>query len=146
MEKTYCGADCANCGSKERCGGCREACGSPFGGMCIAAEYIKAGGRAAYEAFKAELLKELNGLLDSLQLPRAEVLYELPGSYINLEYPLPNGEKVKFLKDENIYLGCQIECDGLNFCCGAALDSTFILVCRYGENGSDPELVAYRHR
>lgn len=37
---TYCGVNCESCPSKENCEGCRETCGSPFGGRCVAAEYI----------------------------------------------------------------------------------------------------------
>ena len=33
----------------------------------------------------------------------------LRGAYINLEYTLANGQKIKLLKDNDIYLGNQIE-------------------------------------
>ena len=35
-----CGADCTNCKWSAGCKGCRATCGKPFGGGCIAAEYI----------------------------------------------------------------------------------------------------------
>ena len=33
----------------------------------------------------------------------------LTGSYVNLPYPLANGSTVQFLKDNDIYLGNQVE-------------------------------------
>ena len=40
-------------------------------------------------------------------LPRVEKLNALVGKYVNLEYTLPNGQKVKFLDDQKTYLGNQ---------------------------------------
>ena len=61
----YCGADCENCQTKDKCKGCMETCGSPFGGTCVAAEYIKANGIEAYKDFKKQLIDEINDLLVS---------------------------------------------------------------------------------
>ena len=36
----------------------------------------------------------------------------LNGFYVNLEYPLPNGQSVKLLEDNKVYLGNQIEIPG----------------------------------
>ena len=144
--KTYCGADCGGCPSREGCGGCLATCGSPFGGRCVAAEYIKLGGMEAYQAFKKQLTEEVNALLASEGLPPAEGLNELTGAYVNLEYPLPGGGKAKFLDDKNIYLGAQVELPGLPVCVGVVTDASFILICRYGDGGSDPELVIYKKR
>ena len=60
---SICGASCEECRMKDECRGCEATCGSPFGGKCIAAEYIKTGGKAAYDEFKAGLLAEVNALL-----------------------------------------------------------------------------------
>ncbi len=49
---TYCKTSCEKCSFIEKCKGCVETCGSPLGGRCVAAEYIKVGGMAAYEEFK----------------------------------------------------------------------------------------------
>ncbi len=143
---TICGADCTNCGMKAACKGCIKTCGKPFGGTCVAAEYIKAGGKKAYEEFKEMLRQEINELLKSMDIPEALALYELAGSYVNLGYELPSGETVKFLNDKNIYLGCQIEVPDWELCCGVVADASFILVVRYGINGSDPELICYKKR
>ena len=143
---TICGANCDQCSFKNTCKGCAATCGSPFGGSCVAAEYIKIGGREKYAEFKQGLLQEINALLKDNDIPPAGALYELPGFYVNLPYAFPNGETVKFLKDQNIYLGAQIEIPDVERCCGVVADTTFILICSYGENGADPELILYKKR
>ncbi len=143
---SYCGADCRNCPSKEGCRGCLATCGSPFGGRCVAAEYIKVGGKEAYEEFKKSLCDEVNAILASLGIGPADRLYELVGEYVNLEYETPCGGKVKFLDDKNVYLGAQIEFADRGVCCGVVADAGFILVCGYGVDSSDPELILYKKR
>ena len=144
--RTYCGANCEDCPSKENCKGCRETCGSPFGGRCVAAEYIKFGGMEAYQQFKLALLDEINALLATQGISAIDGLFELVGEYVNLEYPMPSGEKVKLLNDKNIYLGAQIEVADLGICYGVVADTGFILICSYGVNGSEPELIVYQKR
>ena len=102
--KTYCGADCTGCRFEENCKGCCETCGSPFGGKCIAAEYIKSNGIEAYKSFKKSLMDEINALLATEGIPATENLFELVGSFVNLEYTLPNGIGVKFLDDGATYV------------------------------------------
>ncbi|MBQ9493233.1 MAG: DUF3795 domain-containing protein [Oscillibacter sp.] len=142
----YCGANCENCPSKATCKGCRNSCGSPFGGRCVAAEYIKAVGVEAYEAFKKTLTEEINVLLSAEGLPPVDRLFELVGEQVNLEYAMPSGRKVKFLNDKNIYLGAQIEFADLGVCYGVVADTTFLLICSYSVNGSEPEVVLYKRR
>ena len=144
--KTYCGANCESCPSKENCKGCLETCGSPFGGRCVAAEYIKTGGVEAYRQFKKQLTDEVNALLAAEGLGSTNDLYELVGAYVNLEYPMPSGEKVKLLNDKNVYLGAQIEFADLGVCCGVVADTGFILICSYSMDGSEPELIIYHKR
>ena len=143
---TYCGANCESCPSKEGCKGCVATCGSPFGGRCVAAEYIKVGGLAAYRQFKQKLTEEVNALLAAEGLGTTENLFELTGAYVNLPYPTPSGETVKLLNDKNIYLGAQIEFADLGVCYGVVADTGFILLCSYGRDGSEPELLVYRKR
>ena len=61
---------------------------------------------------------------------------------MNLEYRLPNGEKVKFLDDRKTYLG--------EFCgdryFGVLADMDFILISTYEAQGKDPELIIYKKR
>lgn len=143
---TICGANCENCGLKDECKGCCETGGSPFGGRCVAAEYIKLGGKAAYEEFKSSLLSEINGLCENIGIPKADALFELCGRFVNLKYPLPNGENIAFLKDENVYLGTQIEFADRGVCYGVVADAAFILIGSYSVDGSEPEIVLYKKR
>jgi len=108
--------------------------------------YAELGGEEALEAFKQQLVEEFNAL-DVEGMPKVEGLNVLPGSFINLEYTLPNGERVKFLNDRATYLGNQLPCEfGGDRCFGIAANMEFLLVCTYGADGADPELVLYQKR
>ena len=108
--------------------------------------YSELGGEEKLEEFKQQLISEFNALnIDGM--PKVENLNVLSGSFINLEYTLPNGAVVQFLDDHATYLGNQLPCEfGGERCFGIAANTQFLLVCTYGENGSDPELVIYRKR
>ncbi len=99
-----------------------------------------------FEAFKQKLIGEINDLHVE-GLPKVEKLNALVGSYVNLEYRLPGGMKVKFLDDATTYLGNQLESElGGGRCFGVLANMDFILVCTYAEGGADPELVLYKKR
>ena len=98
------------------------------------------------EEFKAQLISEFNTLLHIEGLPKVEHLNVLSGEFINMEYTLPNGEKVKFLDDKQTYLGSQLESPFGGRCFGIAGNMDFLLVCTYEENGENPELVIYKKR
>ena len=53
---------------------------------------------------------------------------------------------MRFLDGTKVYLGAQIEAPGLGVCYGVVADTTFILVCSYSVNGSEPELIVYKKR
>ncbi|MBE5785223.1 MAG: helix-turn-helix domain-containing protein [Clostridiales bacterium] len=109
-------------------------------------KYAELGGEAHFAAFKQQLIDEFNALCIE-GMPKVESLNVLAGSFINLEYLLPNGEKVKFLSDEATYLGNQLPCEfGGDRCFGIAANMGFLLVCTYAENGAEPELVLYKKR
>lgn len=142
---TICGANCMECGMKDNCKGCNATCGSPLGGKCIVAECYKKGGEAKYLEYKKQLIDEFNAL-DIKDLSKINELYHLCGAYINMEYELKNGTKVKLLNDKDIYFGNQVEKpDGEN-CYGLAADDTHLLVCEYGCNGVNPQIVVYKKR
>ena len=108
--------------------------------------YSQLGGEVKLQEFKKQLIDELNSL-NIEGLPNVESLNVLSGSFINLEYTLPNGEKVKFLDDNSTYLGNQLACEfGGDRCFGIAANMQFLLVCTYEENGTNPELVIYKKR
>ena len=104
------------------------------------------GGKEKLEEFKKQLINEFNTLLNIKGLPKVESLNVLSGEFINMEYTLPNGEKVKFLDDKQTYLGSQLESKFGGRCFGIAANMDFLLVCSYGENGENPELVMYKKR
>ena len=108
--------------------------------------YTHLAGAEKFEEFKQQLMDEINALHIE-GLPKVEKLNALVGAYINLEYRLPNGKCEKFLDDGATYLGTQLACEfGGDRCFGIAANMEFILVCTYGENGADPELVVYKKR
>lgn len=110
-------------------------------------QYAAIGGREKFEEFKRQIIRECNTLLHIEGLPKVEDLNVLPGSFVNLEYRLPNGQRVKFLDDNATYLGNQLECAfGGDRCFGIAANMDFLLVCTYEENGENPELVIYQKR
>ena len=149
--ESICGADCSNCGygMNNNCKGCKNTNGCPFGKQCFIASYILTGGKENYEIFKKQLIDEFNAL-NIPGMPKITELFALNGSFVNIEYTLPNGENVKFLDNNSIYLGNQVECefnDGENIrCYGLVGNMDFILVSEYGPNGVDPELIVYKKR
>ena len=108
--------------------------------------YVEIGGKEKLEEFKTQLINEFNTLLHIEGLPKVENLNVLSGEFINMEYTLPNGEKVKFLDDKQTYLGSQLESEVDGRCFGIAGNMDFLLVCTYEENGENPELVIYKKR
>lgn len=99
-----------------------------------------------FEEFKRRLIDEINELHIE-GMPKIEKLNALVGAYVNLEYTLPNGKKVKFLDDQKTYLGNQLESEfGGERCFGVLANMDFILVCTYEEEGRNPELVLYKKR
>lgn len=99
-----------------------------------------------FEEFKMQLTNEINDLhIDGL--PKVDKLNALVGKYVNLEYTLPNGQKVKFLDDQKTYLGNQLESEfGGDRCFGILASMDFILVCTYEKDGENPELLIYKKR
>ena len=142
---SICGTDCCcKCNKKEECGGCIKTDGHPFGGTCIAAEYIKQTDLEAFQIYKNILIHEFNSL--GIQNLKINDLYLLNGCYINLEYHLPSGQSVKLLEDNNVYLGNQVEIPGQDRCYGLAADHHYLLVCEYGCEGKDPQIILYKKR
>lgn len=143
--KSICGSDCCEqCSRRSDCGGCVKTEGKPFGGDCIAAKCIKQNGTNALDELKQALISEINALgIDGLQV---DDLNLLNGFFVNLEYPLANGTTAKFLNDNNVYFGNQIEREGNDRCFGVVADETMILACEYGCMGADPVLLCYKKR
>ena len=146
-----CGANCEECElfKNTKCRGCKNTNGCPFGKKCWIAKYIEVGGEEKFNTLKNELIDEFNSLnIDGM--PKIEELYPLHGEFVNLEYPLPNNNKTKFLNDNEAYLGNQLECifndEEIKKYYGILANMNFILVCEYGENGNNPEIIIYKKR
>ncbi len=107
-------------------------------------EELSDGGQ--FEAFKKQLIDEINALHIE-GLPEVKKLNALVGKYVNLEYPLPGGQKTKFLDDQTTYLGNQLESEfGGNRYFGILASMDFILICTYEKDCVNPELVLYKKR
>ena len=149
--ESICGADCENCGfgKSNNCKGCKNTGGCPFGKQCFVAKYILTGGKGNFEQFKKQLVDEINDLKVS-GMPKINDLNPLNGCFVNLSYPLPNGESIKLLDNNEIYLGNQVECefnDGEHVrCFGVLANMNFIMVSEYGPNGDSPEIIVYKKR
>lgn len=144
MSKTICGADCAQCPSREACKGCAETGGCPFGKQCFLAAYIRRFGREKLAALQQTIMEEVNGLSIPEMKP-VEALYPMRGSFVNLPYRLPNGQTAHLLDDDEIYLCSQVEASSGKYY-GVAAGLDFLLVSQYGENGAEPELVLLKRK
>lgn len=149
-KKSMCGAECDICqyGKDSNCKGCKKSNANPFGKPCFIANYISLG-EENYDKFKKQIIKEFNDL-NIPGMPKVKELSPLNGAFVNLEYPLVNGSTVKFLNDDEIYLGTQLECEfnekEIARCFGLVASMNFLLVCEYGENGVNPEIILYKKR
>ncbi len=149
--KSICGADCNNCGygKNNNCKGCTNTKGCPFGRECFIAKYILTGGKDSFGLFKKQLIDEINDL-NIPGMPKIIELNPLNGTFVNLSYKLPNGENIKFLDNDEIYLGTQVESEfndgSIIRCYGIVANMKFILISEYGPNGMDPEIIIYKTR
>lgn len=141
----FCGNNCCKeCGKFNECGGCDAVNGHPFGGDCVAQQCVEVGGVTALENLKNNLIDDINSLkIEGLQVDK---LHFLNGFFVNLEYCLPNNTKAKFLNDNDVYLGTQIQKQNSDKCYGVVGNQNFILVSEYGQNGEDPKLIIYKKR
>ena len=149
---SVCGLDCGQCQMKDTCAGCAETEGRPFKGAgqcplfacCLDKSQDSCGQCGACE-MKERLISEFNAL-GIQDMPKVTDLNTLPGSYVNLEYVLPSGQAVKFWQDGRIYLGNQLEKQGSDRCYGLLADESYLLVCEYGKDGTDAEIILFKKR
>jgi len=107
-------------------------------------EELEDGGK--FDEFKKGLIEEINALYIE-GMPKLESLNALVGKYVNLEYRLPNGAKVRFLDDQTTYLGNQLESEIVEgLCYGVIANMDFIMICTYEQDGANPELILYKKR
>lgn len=149
--KAICGADCTACEKfkNNKCKGCNNTKGCPFGKKCWIAKYIEIGGTENFEKLKKQIIEEFKSL-SIAGMPEIKELYPLQGTYINLEYILPNGQKIKYLLDDEVYLGNQVECefndDKIKKYYGLVANMSFLLICEYEKNNKNPEIIIYKKR
>lgn len=150
---SLCGLDCSQCPLQENCAGCAATHGRPFGGECMLAACcadrgIKSCSQCSSKApcaLEARLIEEFNAL-GIEDMPKVTSLNALKGSFVNLEYLFPGGQRSKLWDDNRIYLGNQLpKADGRR-CYGLAADERFLCVCEYGADGKDPEIVVFKRR
>ena len=143
---SLCGAQCHQCSQQNICQGCKATGGQPFGKSCFIARYIQLGGSEALDSFKAQLMEEINKLAIP-GLPQVTDLVALNGRTVNLPYPLPSGQKVAFLDDDQVYLGAQLACEfDESRLFGVVAGMEFVLVCSCDAEWTTPELILYRKR
>lgn len=111
----------------------------------IPADGDKRGVPEDLDELKPQAIREFNAL-GIPDMPEVTELGELDGSYVNLEYCLPSGQKVKLLDDDSVYLGNQLEKPSGDRCYGLVADNDHLLVCEYGCIGSDPEIIVFKKR
>lgn len=97
----------------------------------------------AASPLKQQLIDEVNALGIS-DMPKIDNLFVLQGSMINIEYNV-NGNSVRFIDDQAIYWGNQVE-KGDGRCYGIACDEHRIFVSEYGKDGADAEVVLFKRR
>ncbi len=150
MTKSICGVDCSQCELKDNCAGCTATKGRPFNGKCVIAACCNHKGYGFCEEctdtpckLKKELIAEFNALgIEDME--EVTDLNALLGSYINLEYTFPNGQAVKLWDDKRIYFGNQLSKKNSDRCYGITADENYLLVCEYGDGGSDAEIIIYK--
>lgn len=152
MMKTLCGLNCNECGLRTECKGCVETGGRPFGGTCMIAACHDDGKCESCCRFfdtpcklKKQLIAEFNALgIEDME--EVTDLNALHGAYINLQYTLPGGQKIRIWDDDRVYLGNQICKKNSNRCYGLTADENYLLVCEYGDNGTDAEIIIHKKR
>ena len=92
---------------------------------------------------KEQLIKEFNSL-GILDLEEGTELHQGKGAFVNLDFPLPCGQIVHLWDNEKTYYINQLEKKNSERCYGLTADEKYLLVCEYGEGGSDPEIVVFK--
>lgn len=92
---------------------------------------------------KELLIKEFNKLEIS-DMPEVTELFEGKGDFVNLAFPFPCGKSVKLWDDNKTYFINQLEKKNSSKCYGLTADEKYLLVCEYGANGKDAEIVVFK--
>lgn len=142
MTNSLCGIDCTKCELNSTCNGCAKTLGKPFGSECIVALSLK-GGENALCKLKKDLIAAFN-VLGIQDMEEVTELNALKGSFINIEYALPNRQTLKFWDDNKIYLGNQLHKKDSDRCYGIVADEKYFMVSEYSGYGSDAEIIVFK--
>ena len=91
-----------------------------------------------------EILIEQFNMLTIPGMEEVKELYEAKGSFVNLPFLLPSGLTPKFWDDDKTYYIAQLENNKSDRCFGLTADEMYLMVCEYGEGGSNPEIVLFK--
>ncbi len=92
---------------------------------------------------KKQLINEFNNL-GIADMEEVKDLYEGKGCFVNLEFSLPCGQFVKLWDDDKTYYINQLEKRDSTRCYGLTADEKYLLVCEYGDGGTDAEIVVLK--
>ncbi len=94
--KTISNVECKQCEFKDKYQGCISTNDYSYTKECIVVECYKIGGEEYFQIYKNRLIDEFNALNIS-NMPLITTLCQLSAAYVNLEYTLASGQKVKLL-------------------------------------------------
>ncbi len=97
----------------------------------------------AWITLKRQLINEFNSL-QIADMDKVTDLYQGKGSFVNIQYTLSSGQIVKLLDDEKTYYIHQLCKKNSDRCYGLVGDDKYLLVCEYGENGTNAEILIYK--
>lgn len=105
----------------------------------------RSGCKELQRGLKEQLIKEFNELCIE-DMHEVTDLNLLSGSFINLKYKMENGQTVQLWDDNKTYYGYQLCKKDSERCYGLVADEKYLLVCEYGNAGSDAEIIIYKKR
>ena len=147
---SYCGVDCSKCFKRSECNGCVVSGGKPFGGECVIAECCKqnnTNGECGCSfccrcRLKRRVLDEVRNC-DIEELHVFNFIYEIPGTFINVDYTFPDGEVRKPFDVTKVYIWGQYKTPGRDRTYSIIADSENIWIADHEENGSDAYIMRH---
>ncbi|MDE6026219.1 MAG: DUF3795 domain-containing protein [Lachnospiraceae bacterium] len=130
------------CELNSTCNGCVKTEGNPFGAGCVVALCCQKG-KTEGSSFKEKLIEAFNQL-NIHDMEEVTDLNALKGSFINIEYTLPNGQIIKFWDDNKIYFGNQLHKKDSDRCYGIVADEKYLMVSEYSGYGADAEVIVFK--
>ena len=148
--RSYCFMNCRKCSKRIYCAGCYESGGRPFGGECVIAECCKKhneGYKCGYPAtgckLKYKVMTEMkkSGVTD---LHPFNLIFEMPGKFININYKHPDGSVKRPFDDTKVYIWGQYKLPNRSRIYTIIADSENLWIADYDENGDNAEILEHR--